>query len=515
MSDERSLTAEVGGTPRAANGAAALAANAHCVGALPSWATGMVLAAEENTIGALMKGADYAEVARFLYAEDFTPGHGLIISAIATVAGNRQPCNPVTVGEQLEDCGHLDAAGGIAYLVRLAQNTLGTDAITYARAVRKRALMRRLPDGFHDDRSILALKRDLAELDALQASAQSPQDPLVLQDLETFAQCPSVRWLVKGILTPETITVVFGPPKGGKTFSVVDLMMHAAHGIDWHGHKVSRPLRVVFLAGEGRKGLKVRLHAWLRHHDVALLRDGGDFRVMPQAFSLPERADELISALRDLKPDVVVTDTLNAYFGSGDENSTQDMTAYVAASRRIRDALSCSVVVLHHTPQADATRGRGSGVLCAAADVLVQVDRDQAGTDGIGFRVVGARDFEAMQSPVALRLQSVETDWQDEDGEPMVSCVVIAAAEPVTLPGKRERALGPKQGKVLACAHKLARERYPNASCGTRVALGKREISAAAQKLGVSPQNVSNAWKSLDAHRVLRVTGPGTVEVTL
>jgi RecA-family ATPase len=200
-----------------------------------------------------------------------------------------------------------------------------------------------------------------------------PLPPLELQDLKTFATQPKARWLVRGILPPDSLVVVFGLPKGGKTFSTTDMLMHAAHGMDWYGHAVPRPLRVAFLAGEGRNGLRVRLHAWMQHHDTADL--SGAFEVLPTSFALPDRVEELIELLRPFKPDVIVPDTLNAFFGVGDENSTQDMTRFVAALRRLREALSCSVVVLHHTALADAARERGSGVLRGAADVVIQVGK--------------------------------------------------------------------------------------------------------------------------------------------
>jgi hypothetical protein len=483
--------------------------------ALPDWATDAVIAAEQNLIGALMIGAQYADVAHLVRSEDFSLRHGLIVSAIATLASNGQPHNAVAVSAQLESTHHLVAAGGIAYLSELARTTLSTDGVACARAVRDHAIRRRLPAGFQDSNSISTLKRLLADLDALYAPDRPVPDRLRMEDLTIFVQRPDVRWLVRWVLTPESIMVVFGSPKGGKTFSVVDLMMHAAHGIDWQGCTVSRPLRVAFLAGEGRTGLKVRLRGWLEHHDTATLHDGGDFQLVPVSFPLPDHVDELIELLRDFKPDVVVIDTLNAYFGSGDENSTQDMTAFVTATRKLRDSLSCSVVVLHHTPLADATRERGSGVLRAAADVVVQIDRDEGGRGGIGFQVVTARDFEAMEAPIPLRLERVETDWQDEDGEAMVSCLVVAADGPVTLPGRTVRQLGPQQEKVLSCARQVARGQHPTMPDGTKVCVGKREIAAAAQAQGVSAQNVSNAWKSLEARGELRVTGPGTVEVTL
>lgn len=340
---------------------------------------------------------------------------------------------------------------------------------------------------------------------------------LRLVSLEEFVTRPNIRWLIRDLLTPQAIMVVFGPPKGGKTFSVCDLMMHAAHGLDWHGHKIPRPLRVAFLAGEGRMGLKVRLHAWLMHHDTA--QRSGDFQLLPEALSLPERVLEVIDMLRLYAPDIVVVDTLNAYFGGGDENSTQDMTQFVTALRMVRDAVGCAVVTLHHTGLADSGRERGSGVLRGAADVIVQVAKDEGDTGLVGFQVVTGRDVPGWDSALALRLRKVETDWLEEPGDaedsenpqPMATCVVEAADSPVTLPG-RGRKLNDKQRITVEIVQKLARER---ANGSSTVLLHRHEIVDEAVKSGI---NRTVAYRHLDqlAGRMhWRLLEPGSLEVRL
>ena len=333
--------------------------------------------------------------------------------------------------------------------------------------------------------------------------------PLRLLDLADFTVQPTIRWLVRGILPPESLVVVFGPAKGGKTFTTTDLLMHGAHGMDWHGHRVPRPLRVAFFAGEGRNGLRVRLHAWLQHHDTVQLT--GAFQVLPTSLSLPDRVVELIALLLPFKPDVIVADTLNAFFGPGDENSTQDMTRFVAACRQLRDDLACTVLVLHHTSLADTGRERGSGVLRAAADVVIQVGRDEAASGCIGFQVVTGRDIEPMEHALALHLKRVETDWLDEDGEPLTTCLVEGTAQPVTLPGRGVRPLGAAQATILAIARELAATRPPD-ELGY-VMLTRMEVAACAKARGVSRQSISSAWQPLQQRKYIGLVEPGSLKL--
>jgi hypothetical protein len=334
------------------------------------------------------------------------------------------------------------------------------------------------------------------------------EPPLRLENLGEFVTKPSARWLVRDILPPDSLVVVFGPPKGGKTFSTTDMLMHAAHGMDWYGHVISRSLRVAFLAGEGRNGLRVRLHAWLQHHDSAGSEEV-EFNILPASLSLPDRIEDLIELLTPFKPDVVVPDTLNAFFGPGDENSTQDMTRFVAACRRLREALSCTVVVLHHTSLADSGRERGSGVLRGAADVVIQVGKDESGSGCVGFQVVTGRDIEPMEQPLALKLERVETDWTDEDGHPLITCIVLGADQPVTLAGRGTRPLGGAQATVLKCARELAVDHKADADGW--ITIPRIDVAARAKERGVSRQSISSAWTPLHTRGHLRLVDPGAV----
>jgi KaiC/GvpD/RAD55 family RecA-like ATPase len=332
---------------------------------------------------------------------------------------------------------------------------------------------------------------------------------LRLVTLDEFIVKPALSWLIRDMLQPQSVAVVFGPPKGGKTFTTTDLLMHGAHGMEWHGHEVPRPLRVAFLAGEGRTGLKVRLHAWLEHHDTAQL--GGDFRLLPEALSLPDRVTEVVELLRVYRPDAVAVDTLNAYYGPGDENSTQDMSSFVASLRRVRDAVGCAVIVLHHTGLADAGRERGSNVLRAAADVVIQVGKDEGGTGLVGFQVVTARDFGEWEQPLSLRLKRVETDWTDDQGRPMATCIVESATMPVTLAG-RGRKLSDKQRITVDVVRELAAERGKG---NDQALIARADIIERAVARGVNRTVVYRHIEQLADRMRWRVVEPGGLMVTL
>ena len=79
-------------------------------------------------------------------ADDFfRPDHRLIFDSIASLAGEAQPCDPVTVSEHLQRLGKLQEVGGLAYLGTLTRDTPGAaNARAYAEIVKERALLRAL-----------------------------------------------------------------------------------------------------------------------------------------------------------------------------------------------------------------------------------------------------------------------------------------------------------------------------------------------------------------------------------
>lgn len=314
---------------------------------------------------------------------------------------------------------------------------------------------------------------------------------LRLLSLDEFCQPPAAMWLVRGLIPASGIVVVFGAPKSGKSCVVGDMTMHFAHGMHWRGHCVSRAIRVAYFAGEGQNGLKVRLHAWRSEHAPERT---GEYKLLPISLSLPDRREELLVLLREYRADIVVVDTLNTFFGGLDENSTGDMTAFVAALRELIDGLGCAVVVIHHTGLADPSRARGSTVLRASADVIAQVVKDERVKGLVGFQVIEGRDTETWDEPLSLQLNPVEVDWRDDDGKPMRTCVVESTNDRVRARGRRSEAFTPAEQRAIAAVEKVAKARANGAST---VELRFADVAAA------SPEINRTSF-----YRVLRAVAP-------
>ena len=244
--------------------------------------------------------------------------------------------------------------------------------------------------------------------------------------------------MVKGLIPRTGLTVIWGPPKSGKSFWTFDLAMHVALGWDYRGLRVQQG-SVVYCAFEGQNGIKGRVEAFRLRH-LAEHAEGVPFYLQPGILDLVNDYRGLIAAislaLGDTKPAAVVLDTLNRSL-RGSENSDEDMSAYIGAADAIREAFDCAVLIVHHCGVNDS-RPRGHTSLTGAVDAQLAVKRDANGN--IIVTVEWMKDGEGEGDTIASRLEVVEVGT-DEDGEAITSCIVVpseitatATTKPIRLP---------------------------------------------------------------------------------
>jgi hypothetical protein len=102
-------------------------------------------------------------------------------------------------------------------------------------------------------------------------------------------------------------------------------------------------------------------------------------------------------------------------------NDSKDMGEAIAAAKAIHAAVGGVVLVVHHTGK-DAARGmRGHSSLIAALDAAIEVSRDVDRREWKIAKSKDGSDGEAHQ----FRLEVVTIGKDEDDGEPVTSCVVV------------------------------------------------------------------------------------------
>ena len=282
-------------------------------------------------------------------------------------------------------------------------------------------------------------------------------------------------WLVLDFLEPEVIALLFGDSASGKSFMAVDLVCSLATGHPWHGRPVKQG-PVVYLCGEGQRGLRKRFLAWGKHHGVDIKAVPIFISNMAPVFSdstmkAPVAAIDAIAAKYG-NPVLIVVDTLSRAF-LGDENSTSDMTAFIRIADELKFRFQSTILLLHHVGHAYKDRPRGAYALPAGLDFSYRLER---GLDGIVRMVcLKAKDHELMDS-MAFRTITVDLSDSPEGNLEAAAetSLVLEAIDFLVIERGPATGRGKNQAKALEVLRSMVREHQGNLEDGGFDATGAR-----------------------------------------
>jgi hypothetical protein len=193
----------------------------------------------------------------------------------------------------------------------------------------------------------------------------------LLLSFDELAAQPPPEWLVDG-LVPAGLSVIYGRPSSLKSFVAQSIAASVATGQSWMGREV-KPGPVVYLTGEGARGLGKRLQAWRSDHgrpDMSRLY-GSSTAVNFLRQRDVAQLREAIAALELEEPlQLLVVDTFAESMAGGDESSAGEVSKVLAEI----GGLCENRIVVHHTGH-DGRRGRGSSARLGASDLEVFVQR--------------------------------------------------------------------------------------------------------------------------------------------
>ncbi|HKY96350.1 MAG TPA: AAA family ATPase [Gemmatimonadaceae bacterium] len=205
--------------------------------------------------------------------------------------------------------------------------------------------------------------------------------PYRLYSVAELDALPEPEWLIDGALPTVGIVGLLGAKGTLKTFVTLYLVLCIALGRTVHGKKAKRN-SILYVYAEGPHGAKMRLNAacrFIEYQDAEKIdRTSLPIAFLPRRIAVNDPAEMalLIDEIerRENQPKVIVIDTLNANL-DGDEDG-KGMNAFMAGCYEMRDKFSACVIVVHHTPLSDDTRGRGHSAFDGALDTRLMVNRD-------------------------------------------------------------------------------------------------------------------------------------------
>jgi hypothetical protein len=206
---------------------------------------------------------------------------------------------------------------------------------------------------------------------------------MVLERVRDVASAPFIEneFLIDEWQDVQSLTVMYGESNTGKTHVALDAAMARATRKEWAGYEVRGGGLEVYVAAEGGRGIigRVKAHALARPE---IDWQAAAFELLRYPLNLHgSRRDAdallgLIKAAEDAhgkKCEHFALDTLSRTMPGGNENSPEDMTAYINVVDYLRDRLGAACTIVHHAGKNTAKGARGHSSLRAATDTELEV----------------------------------------------------------------------------------------------------------------------------------------------
>ena len=238
-----------------------------------------------------------------------------------------------------------------------------------------------------------------------------------------------IEYLIEDLIPQKALVEMFGQPGCGKSFLSVDIACSIATGKNYHDLKTENGA-VVYLAGEGHRGITQRGWAWFEYHGLSvgdaplfISKHGIGLRDTQQLEFIKTELDDL--TVKGNKPSLVIIDTLARNFGGGDENSTKDMSEFIVAVDELINRYDASVLIVHHSGHSEQSRGRGNSALKAAVDAEYQIKKSDR---FIYLNCTKMKDAEEMEE-IQFFLDDILI--QDSDGNHINTVVPIRRSQQI------------------------------------------------------------------------------------
>ena len=214
------------------------------------------LDAEMSVLGALLLENNVShDIIGTLKADDFyRPAHGRVFEAMIELTSRSEPVDEITLSAELKKMGHLESAGGRAFLAQLSMRVpTAANVEHYARIVQKRSQARKLiktattiASSGYDERADVEALLDQAATQILDLNTKTDsglthmknivQDAFAMIE-ERFKKKEAITGVATGFhkfddmtagFQPGDLIIVAGRPSMGKTALALNMAQYAA-----------------------------------------------------------------------------------------------------------------------------------------------------------------------------------------------------------------------------------------------------------------------------------------------
>ena len=253
------------------------------------------------------------------------------------------------------------------------------------------------------------------------------EDVFTTLSLDQIEAMPAPTWLVDGLIADHGLSIVYGDPGAGKSFITLDMSLRLAYGMDWHGIDAAK-VGVLYIAGEGARGLGKRVKGWRREHAL----EGADapFLLLPVAVPMLDanaraklcRTIAVAKEQAAFPIGLIIIDTVSRAIAGQDENGQESMSSFVDGCAEIQKFTGGAVIAVHHSGKDKEKGMRGSSVLLGGCDASIRITKNE---QTVTIKTEKQKDDEEA-APIYMMMKKVE--WQEG----------IAKQESTLVPFKRE-----------------------------------------------------------------------------
>jgi hypothetical protein len=299
-----------------------------------------------------------------------------------------------------------------------------------------------------------------------EAPAPKPTKTIKIESWDEIQDEP-VEWLIEGVIPQGSFTALYGPPGSFKSFIALDIAEAIATGRSWMGKPVKQTGAVLYLAGEGFGGIGARIKACKLHHQT---EDGAPIYIVRHQLNLRSSAEDFNALMlavvqlveqTGMEFQLAIVDTLARAFGGGNENSSEDMGAFITAMGKVQEFLNCALMVLHHSGK-DAAKGlRGHSSLLGAVDTeleLLRFDEQMKGVLTISKQKDGADNERFGFEMVEVEIRSAGLGLSEAVVSLAVQASDSAVNEQPKKAGKSNAGSGKNQRLAMQCLERMVKE---------------------------------------------------------
>lgn len=251
-------------------------------------------------------------------------------------------------------------------------------------------------------------------------------------------QITEQEWHISNFLPKVPLGLIYGASGTMKSFMVFDLALHMCAGLDWHGNKVKEEQSVLYICGEGFSSIAKRYKVWCKHKKI---KKKLPFILTDKAVHMldDEHRFDVVNDLtyfcarkrKNIFPSMIILDTLNRCFGAGDENSTSDMTQFIANVDELHHVTGATIMIVHHSGKNEAQNARGSSALKASLDFEYEVK--MMNPEEFGAKIENAqiqlactkmKDAEPPKNMVFEHQSIPIPNLFDDEGKPVTSVIL-------------------------------------------------------------------------------------------